>query len=315
MARRRRQNEGPPTDERKIQFYRIWAGRNISTGLPNEFDAGPALSHIEGLEYTRAGAYLQQADGGDVCCWVDSTTSPQKIRLANIRRKGFPQIEELGDLSALTIAELAGIAETTHMMFFPNNIVGAEFNFYGPRPSKLGTYINAKAEGHGPRITVNPLLRDNAAQEIAAMRNLRLFDLKVRRSVISVIREADENLGSALDATADVADAAEVELVLRARPRSDDSLSDAILEAARNIVSKLPFIRDDTKRFRAIGTYSATGEVKEVDLLSDAFVSEKRIILIDEKSRALNADSAYAKIQEAYNELSAALSIAPDLSA
>lgn len=66
----------------------------------------------------------------------------------NIRRSGLPQVEELGNLLPLDIAETQGIADQTHVQLFsrdiqgvPSTIAGAVYNYYGPRVPRLGYYL------------------------------------------------------------------------------------------------------------------------------------------------------------------------------
>lgn len=317
MARRRSTATPAPVEvprtERRIQFFRIRAG-TLASGQPFVYSAQAAMERIETLPFVRGGTgrYLAEPDGDDVCCWVDQATSPQKLRLGIVRRSNFPQVELGGDLSPLGIARAAGLAEYTHMMFLGNNILGAEFNFYGPRPGRLATYINIRADV-APRISINPLLRDDVIPKLEAMQEIKLFDMKVRRSYLDEVKQADQSLGDALEVTAEVGDATEIELILRPKKRSQNSLSDRLIDILKTLAGNRPRMMEEASRLKAKGVFEGSGgRVEELDLLSDAFVMNKQIVLLDEKSRALNADSAYAAIESAYRELLPQLLVASD---
>ena len=68
-----------------------------------------------------------------------------------IRRTGLPQLEQAGTVSDLKIADNAGLVEAVHVVFFPDNIVGADFNFYGPRLSRLGYYLRVNPQSYPTR--------------------------------------------------------------------------------------------------------------------------------------------------------------------
>ena len=155
MARRRiRQDE---TVERKIYFFRTNAGRDRGN-RPIAFDPVVTLRHIDSLPWTTAGRYWVANDGKVTTCWIDDIESPQRMRLGNIRRTDLPQMEQGGSLRPLLLPGKAGLAESVHMMFFPGNIVGSDFNFYGPRVSRFSYYLAEKAQGVSPVVFFEPLL-------------------------------------------------------------------------------------------------------------------------------------------------------------
>ena len=51
------------------------------------------------------------------------------------------------------------------MVFFSDGLLGAEFNFYGPRPSRLGYYLN-KVAGLKEFPVFDPLLRSDVAAQL-----------------------------------------------------------------------------------------------------------------------------------------------------
>ena len=149
-----------PTVTRKIYFFRADAGSDDG-GQPIPYDPTPALQRIQGLPFTQGadGNCWDGADESVTCCWVDSTEAPQRLRLGNVRRRYLPRVEEGGVLSDLQIPPSSGIAEEIHVVFFPNNIVGSEFNFYGPRISRLRRYLAAKTANVAVVPYFEPLLR------------------------------------------------------------------------------------------------------------------------------------------------------------
>ncbi len=295
-GRRRR-----PTVERKIYFYRVDSGLD-DAGRPLLYDPVPALSHVSTLPFTSAGRYWE-LDETVTCCVIDHLESPQRLRLINVRRSGLPQIEDGGSFSPLQLPRTSGLAETTHVVLFPGNIVGVEFNFYGPRAGRLGAYLGVKAAGHGPPISLQPLLRHDVATQLAQLADVRVLDLKIHASYASVVEQASQDLGNAFAAAARAGEAEIVELVLRPRPYSRGSLARRILSTVRTLGARED-LRENALRFVVRGRNGQTSSIEEVDVLRDQLISVKQIVRQDGRYRTLESESAYGAIEAAYEELS-----------
>lgn len=287
--------------ERKIYFYRVDAGLD-EAGRPLPFDPDPALRHITGLPFSEDGRYLVEADNNATCCWVDSTGPSQRLRWGEIRRSGLPQVEQLGSLSDLAIPANSGLVEVTHVVFFPHNIVGCDFNFHGPRVSRLGFYLGAKAGGKCPWVTFEPLLRQDVLEQLNRLGDVRLLELKIRASYAATVAEANRDLGAAFEAAARAGDAEELEIVLRPRRYSRGTISDRILNFARRLAPRAD-ARTEASKFKVAGLNTETRRVEVVDLLRDQLIVQKQIIRQSKRGRALKSDSAYEAIETAYEEL------------
>src|SRR6266545_3516700 len=170
MARRRA--PARPLVERKIYFYRVEVP--AETGADRaDFNVRPVLQHIEGLPFTPEGRYLEGAERNATCCWVDRVRPPQRLRIANVRRSGLPQVERGGRLSRLDIPAESGLVEQIHVVWFPQGIIGSEFNFYGPRLSRLGRYLAVKALDMCPELSFEPLLREDIVQQLMRLGDVR----------------------------------------------------------------------------------------------------------------------------------------------
>lgn len=301
----RKKNGGPPTLERKIHFYRADIGVD-GGGLPLPFDPTPALTAIYRLPFVggTVDRYLLDNDGNAVCIWPGGTGALQTLRFCQIRRTGLPQLEQAGTVSDLNIAANAGLLEPVHVVFFSDNIVGADFNFYGPRLSRLGYYLRVKSGNAVPLALFNPLLRHDVAEQLDHLTEIRLFDLKVKASYVDAIRRADASLGDAFAANARVLDneVEELELVL-------SPLKDARGGALKRLIAPLKTLvggtelRENVERFRVRGKHDETGKVETIDLLRDQLIARKQILRMGERSRTVNAASAFEAIRAAHDEL------------
>jgi hypothetical protein len=119
-------------------FFRSSVGKDAA-GINIPFEPKPSLTALQKLPFTDdRGRYLVDPEGNALCAWVDHLGADPRMRFAQIRRVGLPQIDASGNLSDLNLAGSEGLVEPAHIVFFSHGLVGVEFNFYGPRPSRLG---------------------------------------------------------------------------------------------------------------------------------------------------------------------------------
>ena len=118
--RSRMSPKSPQKISRKIYFYRALTDLD-EDGSPTPFDPTAALRHIDQLEFSAEGRYLDTGDT-TLCCWVHRTGPPQQFRLGHIRRTGLPLVEERGRLADLQIPDDSGLVEVIHIVVFEDNI-------------------------------------------------------------------------------------------------------------------------------------------------------------------------------------------------
>ncbi len=290
------------TVDRKIYFYRAHAGI-LEDGSPKPFDCRPILEHIAGLPYKPDGNYWDTGDGNYTVCFVDRKEPAQRIRLGTSRRRALPHVEESGRTSPLGIAAAAGLLEQVHIVFFPDNIVGAEFNFYGPRMSRLRGYFRVKANGTCPDVDFEQLLRQDVAEKMLRMRGMKLFQFGIRRSYLDVLRDADSDLASAFDAQFGASEADQAEVILRVRPYDRrGALADRMFQKAQRIL-RMEGLREHATKFVIKATNEETGRVEPLDLLNDQLIASRTVIKDGARSRAVDSESAFTAVESAYNEL------------
>lgn len=306
-ARRRAAN----TTERRIHFYRANAG-NDDAGRPRSYDASPHLAELSRQPFTEAGRYQPVEDNHYLCAWPAGGQRPRMTIFRAVRRAGLPQVERAGELEDLNIPAAAGIAEAIHVVFFDHNIVGADFNFYGPRMSRLGPYLELKTSSD--EVDFEPLLRQDIIAQVRRLTDVRLVRLRVNPAGAAIAREADRSLFDALNAGLRAGQAEEAEIVLRMAPHSRRALGGNILRAVKQLV-RVPQLRESTSAFSVKGFDPEHGRVEDIDVLRDHFVVAKQVVRMTPRGRAVVATSAFQAIQEAYQELGPALRDAASVAA
>jgi hypothetical protein len=301
MARGRVRRRPLPTVDRKIHFYRLNAGFNAG-GQPRILDVTEYLELIENLPFTVDGRYLEFEADMFSCCWMDRNQANHRIRFSTIRRSGLPQVEAGGTLTPLRIPANSGLAEQIHVVFFPNAIVGSDFNFYGPRMNRLAFYLGQRAGLNDPAISFDPLLRQDVMAELNKLQDIRMLHMKIRAPYTAIVAQADRDLGSTFDAARRATNAEELEIILRMRPYSRESLAARIGRPIRTLLGR-PDARTEMSQFKVKGLNRETRKVDLIDLLNDELISTKQIVRQGERTRALDADAAYGAIEQSYQEL------------
>jgi len=292
--------------KRKIYFYQIDSGLD-SKKRPISFDPVPSLSHIGKLDFNFKGRYLHD-EGKIICCWVDSYAMPCKIRLCSIRRKNLPQIETQGEITPLEIPENSGLLEATHIVFFGNDVIGCDYNFYGPKVSKLPFYLAEKAIGIAPPLlNIIPILRKDVLQQLQKMRDLRMFRLKIRAPFAENIKSINHSLYEAFHGGIVAGGADEIELILRASKRSGILLLDNLIQTAKELIGQ-PEIQFESSKFVIDGYNPEKSKLESLDLLSDRFIVNTTVSRASIRSKAANPKSVYAAITLAYEDLKEELS-------
>ena len=303
------------TLERKIYFYRSYIGSDDS-GYPLAFDPSPALRVIDTLPFTDThnGRYESDSDDGVLCVITTPTGLNKTLRFCRIRRSGLPQLEQQGNISELQIAANAGLLEPIHIVFFPKNIIGVEYNHYGPRLSRLAPYLYTKSNYAIPKVSFNPILRRDIAEQLDQLVDIRLLELQILPSYTNIVRQIDDSLADALESNGRITDSPDVlKIVAKSSRQGRETSVDKLISPLKNL-SLRGDLRENATHFKVRGKRKDTRRVETIDLLKDHLISTKRITCVTDRGRALRYDSAFQAIHEAYDDLIGELESAPSIS-
>lgn len=302
------------TLERKIHFYRAYIGKDDG-GRPFPFDPAPALERINDLPFTNDenGRYLLDSDGNALCVVDYSDSDNQRIRFCRVRRTGLPQLERAGNISDLNIDPDTGLLEAVHVVFFPDNTVGAEYNHFGPRVSRLGSYFIEKAGNEPRRLTFSHLLRGDASEQLDRLTDLRLLDFSISPAFIDMVRQADAGLGDAIDANRRaIGEPETVRLLLSPEKGNQSGFLNKMINPLKQLFAN--GVYENSKRMQVRGKCEDTGRVETINLLNDLFISTQQIVRLNERGRALDPESAFQAIRAARQELGDSLQNASSIS-
>lgn len=232
---------------------------------------------------------------------IMNTDLPLMAMIGNKRLTGLPSMDLDGTISPLPIPEKAGLYEPMHFMIFPRNVIGFEYNFYGPRISSLSTYIPDKAPGLVDEVELLPLLRTDIDELLSKTGEIKSFQLAVHRNMGEHLRIIGDNMFDAFDALKKSDYSEVIEIVLRFEKYSRKG----IRMPFKNTLSRfLGEAKDDVDKIKIRAeNLDNENRVETFDLLEEFLLSNKKVTIIDETYRFVNARVMFDTINEAYQEL------------
>lgn len=289
--------------ERKIYFYRMLLRNNGQIVDPRE-----VFTYINSLPFNDAGRYQLLKEENKRSMYIDSSISPFRIRLGNIRLTGLPNVEAGGQISPLAIPRDSGLYEPMHFMVFPNNVVGFESNFYAPRPPSLSYYLLNRASGIVNDIELLPLIRHDVAEILSRIGEIRSFRLRVNRDMVQYMADLNNNLSDAFNVLRQGTDAETIEVVLRCERHSSNGIHIPFLGRLPTWLAR-PEVRPGVDDLVLKARDDIDGGIQEFDLLEQYLLSKKEVITQDEIHRSVNTTAMYNAINEAYTELRAEINL------
>lgn len=299
MVTERRSVRRPPRVERKIYFYRI---APISREMPITFnDIVTAMSQVNNLQWTSDGRYMEVADGNSVCMWCDQLQPQVRLKIGTRRITGLPDVEASGILTPLSIGSNEGLSELTHMIIFPDNTVGTEFNFFGPRVQRLKHYLDVKTNINSFKLQM--LLQRDIERRLARCRDISLIHLRFKRTEAALLAEmAQGGLSGTFRGAAEHVDAPLIELIMRNEKYSKTPLVQSLFDSVKNLVRNSGS-REILDIFEIKGFNEETHRPEIFDLLRDALISRKQVVRQGRRRRNINSESMYQAINDSYVEL------------
>ena len=258
------------------------------------------------------GRYEYDDDGNAVAAWPDSGSQP-RLMFCRIRRNELPSQEDGGQLSELNMRQSSGLAEPIHVIFFPGNIIGAEYNHFGPRLSSLGKYLYEKSDKAVELPSFRPLIRSNLLEQLNRLGTLRLFELTVNesyREIANTINMPDiRSLRILQESEPGVK---KINVSMSMDETSGTDMFNRLLGAARSFLES-DMLSEFATKFHLRGRCKDSGRVETIDLLKGLVTTTKLIERIGPRGRSLRPNSVYSAITEAYTEFSDELQSLPDL--
>jgi hypothetical protein len=283
--------------KKKVFFYEIHIdGTRLANNRLFNFERFAEL--ISRLPHTEAGRYLEGGEDSILCAYPNGTRS---LRFGRIRRSNLPQLVDGETFEDLPVSALGGILECSHVVYFPPATIGAEFNFYAPRMSRLAQYIRAKLPFDGV-FELLPILARDPLQTLQRFESIKEVSLKVATAMAPELRRRRAGpITSVVEAAAE-AGVETIDVSLSAPTgRAHQGLTLAIRNGVRNILG-IPNVREAIEKLGVRGYFDGATRLDAVDLLADELVSQQQFMKETTRGKTLDEEDAYAKIRQAFNE-------------
>ena len=260
-------NSNPLLGERKILFYRADIGHS-EDGFPLPFDPSPALDAIRMLPVTddEMGWYEHEVDGNALCLFQHGRHPYPTVRFCRVRRTSLPLLERAGEIQDLELDAETGLLEAIHVVFFPNNVIGTEYNHYGPRVSRLGGYLHERSRRAIPRPTFLPILRGDAAAQLDRLSDLRVLDINIVPAIADLVGQSAPSLSAAFTANTQILEnPKELHLTLKPDLPSQSGFLNKMIGPLKEMIGSSS-IRDGSKRLEVRGRCQDSGQIETIDL-------------------------------------------------
>lgn len=282
------------TVEKRISFYKLILKKDGKDVNPLK-----VFSHINLLSFAENERYLSVTDGNLHLMHIFNEHIPLKISLGTSRRKNLPSIEKDGITSPLEIYD-AGLFEATHAIIFPNNIMGIESNYYGPKPQSFIKYISKKAPLKVEKVKIIPLMRSDFLDYISNIGEIKVLEFKVHRNMTKYFEGINKSLNHILNGLKDSSSAEYIGITLNSNKRKGMSLKwkDKFLEKFKNSENRYAVNKALIK-----ANDMTTNRIREFNLLEPYFISTKEVLKNDDIHRSVDRDSMFEAIKESYLDL------------
>ena len=227
---------------------------------------------------------------------------PIKAKIGLRRVNNLPYKEKGGRESPLKLPDGSCLYEPSHFVLFKNNVLGMEYNHYGPRASALKEYLLAKNTERVQRLTLLPLLNPDVVKKLKSFETISLFRMSVHRDAIRQIRFS-QSLREAFEVCSKATEAEKIEVIFRsARKKKYAKAKNAI--DAKEIASWLIDSRniEDLDKLAVKGTKRGEEKPEAFDILADKVISKKKVVKEDPMYRHVMSKSMYKAIEAAYKE-------------
>jgi hypothetical protein len=184
------------------------------------------------------------------------------------------------------------------MVLFEDGILGFECSRDSPTPGALASYINLKNPSQDEKYSFRPIYQQSVAADLLGpLHSVHMLTIGLPVSRAAALARADQSLGQAFRAFQSLGETFQAEVTLKPAQRKGEVPN--LLPTAEHLAELVG--REDLSQLYVVG-YTDAHQRKELDLLGDRMASEKKMILQDAAHRAIEPNSAYDAIREAFGE-------------
>lgn len=286
--------------KRKILFYHILiAGRTPRTEQQALLTAGiQRINRRPQAENDAGGRYMNETDEDAVLTmFIDG---PRDFRFGRIRRANLPLIADGDRLKEIEVSDRGGLFECSHVVYLPPAIIGADFNFHGPRISRLADYLSNLIDINN--IEFVPVAKPDVVADLRRFHEIKTVSIKVSTGYASAHSTRDGLLRQVADSAYEE-NVEFIELTLSSpRAQRGGPLRNPLIREFLGLANRND-IGEGATKFKIFGRRTEGSRIDAVDILRENLVTEETIAKESLRGKALDKDSAYAAVRDAYTRL------------
>ncbi len=194
-----------------------------------------------------------------------------------------------------------GLAEGTHFLFFPNNIVGVLYNFHGPSVRRFTTYLLHK---FNLDVSFIPVYRRDVLQILEALATVSKLEMSIPANQVHLLAgptdDADDDFAAPLAQGARLLEDGNIRLEVSVGQGAPQNRYDRAKTLAKRFAR-----RDDLDRFRVAKVYGRLEDESDslpIDLKSEQLITKKDVEPETPRSTRVRQSSASAAVRQAYQE-------------
>lgn len=290
---------------RRIHFYRVDAGIDEVTQRINAFESALVIGRIRSLSNTEK--QLERLDGNLTFCRIFNGSRYPRLQLSTVRMAEIPEGFDRRDSSSFIfdIAEEQGISENSHMVFFPNNILGLEYNYRGPGTGRLEEYFRKKVPIREARVTFTPLMDKDFEEKLQQLSDVRELRIRVsHREVAGAnsqrIDPEEDNPFEVMESMKNFGEAGEYELAWKSRTRSRENIAKRFFSVARNYLQR--YDTEDKSAMLVLRGHDEEGHMQRINVLNERLMYNETTFKLRATDRSVIPDSAFQAIEKAYKD-------------
>lgn len=280
--------------QRNVQIWRMVDG--LGSPLPARFPSQAFVSMILAVQAEDEGDLRAfSADGTELLLEAFASSKPH-VCLHRIRRDNLPSEEQAGRVQDLSIPETSGLAEGTHIVFYPRNIVAVIYNHSGPRIARMSDWL---AQRVGLSIQFQPVHRTDIAAVIKDMVRFNGVELSLTADQAAALLSDDsadgeaqeDGVAEALYAVSKLTHLGNITIRLSVGPGKPSAQKQS---AFKTLVNRIVG-RDDLGSFRKarVTGVKSDGATTVVDLIEDRLVTQQDVEAEQSRFRRVSTESAF----------------------
>ena len=285
--------------KRSVQVWKMTDG--LGAPLDYRFPAHEFVALVNAIQADPAGDLRAfSRDGTELLLEAVGSTRPH-VCLHRIRRDNLPSEEQLGRVQDLSIPESSGLAEGTHLFFYPRNVVLVLYNHEGPRVGRFSDWLKERLDWD---IRLLPVHRADIADIINSMVRFNAVELSLSAEQAAALvgddEIGDDDVAGALIAASRLTHVGTIRLGLSVGPGMPSPQKQG---AFRALVDRI-LGREDLPDFR---TARVTGVLPDgrgttvVDLIEDRLVAQQEVEPETSRFRRVSNESAHSAAEATFD--------------